>query len=158
MNKEEEENLNRTLAEWIRPYPQCRIGVVDLGLSKEAPLNGSIEVESLYTQEAKDYINSKEEGLGDIKEVGQYYFWEFLPIFTYSFDACITHLVTKLRKNKNYIDINLRAFHPEMGDPYIFTIRMGYGYPRIRPWQGGANTPSLAACLAFEKFINEIEK
>jgi len=82
------------------------------------------------------------------------YIPEHTPNLPDSFDACSEWFMPKLRSDENYVDINLRDFHPEMGDPYLFTIRMAFGYPVIRAWQGGAETPALAFCLAVEKLID----
>ena len=93
MDKLVEEQLNRKLAEWLRPPPDYKIAEI---VMYDGPLPGRIDIELRYTQEAKDYINSQEEGLGDIKKVGEYYHWEFLPIFTRSLDSCFELLLPKL--------------------------------------------------------------
>lgn len=122
-----EQELNEKLAEWA--------GFVEADIKKRYYFTTGGERVPKWYQPSKEYSDK-------------------LPNFTQSLDACFKWLVPKLRNNENYIDINLRDFAPEMGDPYLFTIRMITNYPTIKAWQGGAETPALALCKAIEKFID----
>lgn len=150
MTEEEKRELNKKIAEWLRPPPLYRVSEVHLPLYDRD--RGRIGIEVQYTQEAKDYINSQEKGLGDIKEVGEYYFWEWLPVLTRSFDACFEWLVPKLKKLG--LDIGLHDTRMRQKDEWWFEINKGNDALSF----GINEEPALAFCLAVEKMIDSRRK
>jgi len=140
---EQMEELNRKLAEWLFPPPECRV---------EGVYDRFIAIDRQFTQEAEDYILSQDPSLKCSMKVGEWYRWENIPILTNSLDACFKWLVPKLHA---YV---LQSFstghhlhHASVALPYT-------NIQDIQTFQANVErteNPALALCKAIEKLIDE---
>jgi len=140
------EELNRKLAEWIFPPPECRV---------EGVYDRFIAIDGQFTQEAEDYILSHDSSLKGSLKVGEWYRYENIPILTNSLDACFKWLVPKLEEYYAYV-----LLQDESGgerywvcEIYPDCLLSRKGYKALSVEEG--ETPALALCKAIEKLIDE---